>query len=167
MCGKALIEAVDRKLGRCAECPSDLDQALFQQLRDWRTAQAQEQSLPAYVVFTDATLTAIAETRPLDRAGLSRIPGVGSAKLERYADQLLGILAGHTPGAPFDADPGADADVTASDVTASDVTAGADATAGSDATARSDAPAGSDASSATDDPEQETQENPWTADEGA
>ena len=82
VCGKALIEPVDRKLGRCADCPSDLDQALFQQLRDWRSAQAQQQSLPAYVVFTDATLTAIAEIRPQDRAGLSRISGVGAAKLE-------------------------------------------------------------------------------------
>ena len=206
VCGKALIEAVDRKLGRCAECPSDLDQALFQQLRDWRTAQAQEQSLPAYVVFTDATLTAIAETRPLDRAGLSRIPGVGSAKLDRYADQLLGILAGHTPGSPADADtdgePGAiadsvpdadatapDAAVTASDAAPSDATASdaapSDATASdaapSDATAsdagtHSDAIAdsdpgsatdGPDAASATDDPEQETQENFLTSDEGA
>ena len=94
VCGKALIEAVDRKLGRCADCPSDLDQALFQQLRDWRAEQAKEQSLPAYVVFTDATLTAIAETRPTDRPGLSRIPGVGASKLERYADQVLAILTG-------------------------------------------------------------------------
>ena len=51
-----------------------------------------EQSLPAYCVFTDATLTAIAETKPADRGALSRIPGVGSAKLERYADEVLAIL---------------------------------------------------------------------------
>ena len=97
VCGKALIEAVDRKLGRCADCPSDLDQALFQQLRDWRSEQAKEQSLPAYVVFTDATLTAIAEIRPPDRSALSKIPGVGAAKLERYADQVLAILTGSAP----------------------------------------------------------------------
>jgi DNA helicase-2/ATP-dependent DNA helicase PcrA len=97
VCGKALIEAVDRKLGRCADCPSDLDQALFHQLRDWRSEQAKEQSLPAYVVFTDATLTAIAEIRPQDRSALSRIPGVGAAKLERYADQVLAILTGAVP----------------------------------------------------------------------
>ena len=97
VCGKALIEAVDRKLGRCADCPSDLDQALFQQLRDWRLEQAQEQSVPAYVVFTDATLTAIAEIKPSDRSGLSKIPGVGAGKLERYADQVLTILNGSAP----------------------------------------------------------------------
>jgi DNA helicase-2/ATP-dependent DNA helicase PcrA len=94
VCGKALIEAVDRKLGRCADCPSDLDQALFQRLREWRSEQAKEQSLPAYCVFTDATLTAIAEGRPADRAALARIPGVGTAKLERYADEVLTILGG-------------------------------------------------------------------------
>lgn len=92
VCGKALIEAVDRKLGRCADCPSDLDQALFQRLREWRSEQAKEQSLPAYCVFTDATLTAIAEGKPMDRGALSRIPGVGSAKLERYADEVLTLL---------------------------------------------------------------------------
>ena len=104
VCGKALIEAVDRKLGRCANCPSDLDQALFQRLRDWRAGQAQEQSLPAYCVFTDATLTAIAETRPSSRGGLAKIPGVGSAKLDRYADQVLAILTGG--GSAADAEAG-------------------------------------------------------------
>ncbi len=97
VCGKALIEAVDRKLGRCADCPSHIDLALFQRLRDWRAERAKEQSLPAYVVFTDATLTAIAETQPADRASLARIPGVGSAKLERYAEQVLTILTGAGP----------------------------------------------------------------------
>ena len=100
VCGKALIEAVDRKLGRCADCPSDLDQALFQQLRDWRADQAREQSVPAYVVFTDATLTAIAEIRPTNRSGLSKIPGVGTTKLDRYADQVLAILTGSAPEPP-------------------------------------------------------------------
>jgi DNA helicase-2/ATP-dependent DNA helicase PcrA len=109
VCGKALIEPVDRKLGRCAECPSDLDQALFQQFRDWRATQAREQSLPAYVIFTDATLTAIAETRPSDRAGLARIPGVGSAKLERYAEHLLEILGGPVTAEPQDSAAGEEA----------------------------------------------------------
>ncbi len=116
VCGKALIEAVDRKLGRCADCPSDLDQALFQRLRDWRSEQAGAQSLPAYVVFTDATLTAIAEIQPADRAALAKIPGVGSAKLERYADQVLAILTGSAPAAPGEEpqdapEPAADAEV--------------------------------------------------------
>lgn len=99
VCGHTLIEPVDRKLGRCAQCPSDLDEALFERLRDWRSARAKEQSLPAYVVFTDATLTAIAETRPASRAALSGISGVGAAKLDRYADEVLALLAGADPAA--------------------------------------------------------------------
>jgi DNA helicase-2/ATP-dependent DNA helicase PcrA len=87
-----LIEAVERKLGRCADCPSDLDEALFERLREWRSTRAREQSLPAYCVFTDATLTAIAEARPADRSALAAIPGVGSTKLERYADEVLALI---------------------------------------------------------------------------
>jgi DNA helicase-2/ATP-dependent DNA helicase PcrA len=103
VCGRSLIEAVERKLGRCADCPSDLDEALFERLREWRSERANEQSLPAYCVFTDATLTAIAEARPADRAALAGIPGVGSTKLERYADEVLALLGGSDNGAVPDA----------------------------------------------------------------
>ncbi|MBS2963052.1 HRDC domain-containing protein, partial [Actinocrinis puniceicyclus] len=106
VCGRSLIEPVERKLGRCADCPSDLDEALFERLREWRSARAKEQSLPAYCVFTDATLTAIAESRPADRAALAGIPGVGSTKLERYADDVLALLGaadgGGADGTPED-----------------------------------------------------------------
>ena len=89
VCGSPLADAVDRKLGRCADCPSSVDDALFEQLRAWRLERAQEQKVPAYVVFTDATLTVIAETKPLDESALSALPGVGRTKLERYGDDVL------------------------------------------------------------------------------
>jgi DNA helicase II / ATP-dependent DNA helicase PcrA len=92
VCGRSLIEPVERKLGRCEDCPSNIDEALFERLREWRAARAQEQSVPAYCIFTDATLTAIAESRPADRAALAVIPGVGGRKLDRYADDVLAIL---------------------------------------------------------------------------
>ncbi|MFC3763476.1 ATP-dependent DNA helicase UvrD2 [Tenggerimyces flavus] len=94
VCGKALVEASDRKLGRCFDCPSSLDEALFEQLREWRKELAAEQKVPAYVIFTDATLTAIAEAKPSDRAELSRISGVGAAKLEKYGDAVLELCDG-------------------------------------------------------------------------
>ena len=50
--------------------------------------------MPAYVVFTDATLEAIAELRPKTRAELAGIGGVGAAKLERYADDVLRLVSG-------------------------------------------------------------------------
>lgn len=93
-CGQPLVNAADRKLGRCSECPPTYDEELYERLREWRTARAQEQKLPAYCIFTDATLTAIAEECPADRQALARIPGVGSAKLDKYADDVLALCAG-------------------------------------------------------------------------
>ncbi len=91
LCGAALTEAVDRKLGRCGACPSSVDDALFERLRAWRLERAHEQKVPAYVVFTDATLTVIAETKPSDESELAALPGVGRAKLERYGDEVLDL----------------------------------------------------------------------------
>ncbi|WP_345714312.1 HRDC domain-containing protein, partial [Kineococcus glutinatus] len=76
------------------DCPPTYDEAVFERLRTWRSAVAKEASLPAYVVFTDATLTAIAETSPADTTELARVPGVGPAKIERYGAQVLALLAG-------------------------------------------------------------------------
>ena len=49
--------------------------------------------MPAYVVFTDRTLMAVAEQRPSDDDGLAAIPGIGPAKLERYGAALLTLIA--------------------------------------------------------------------------
>jgi len=89
VCGAPLSAAADRKIGRCADCPSSVDEALFERLRAWRLERAQEQRVPAYVVFTDATLTAIAETRPVDQQALAAVPGVGRTKLDRYGSDVL------------------------------------------------------------------------------
>jgi DNA helicase-2/ATP-dependent DNA helicase PcrA len=89
VCGAALGSAADRKIGRCADCPGDVDSALFERLRAWRTEQASAQKVPAYCVVTDATLTAIAESRPTSPGQLGAIPGIGKTKLERYAAEIL------------------------------------------------------------------------------
>jgi len=93
-CGKSLETAATRKVGRCQECPPAYDEETFEALLAWRQAVAAETKVPAYVVFTDATLTAIAERRPASPAALSRISGVGARKIERYGDDVLAILAG-------------------------------------------------------------------------
>ncbi|MGC0420642.1 ATP-dependent DNA helicase UvrD2 [Embleya sp. AB8] len=95
VCARALQDAAERKIGRCLDCPSDVDEFLFEQLRAWRLDRAQEQSQPAFVIFTDATLTAIAETRPLNERQLAAIPGVSRTKLERFGDDVLALCAGH------------------------------------------------------------------------
>ena len=81
------------KLRRCGDCPSDVDTELLDRLRSWRSDEARDQQVPAYVVFTDATLTAIAEHRPVDRAALVGIPGIGARKLDRYGAAVLALVA--------------------------------------------------------------------------
>ncbi|MFB9620765.1 ATP-dependent DNA helicase UvrD2 [Brooklawnia cerclae] len=97
VCGRSLSEAAEIKLGRHADCPGDVDVELFEALRAWRLRCAREQSLPAFVIFTEATLRALAEQRPSDRAGLLRIQGIGIDKAERYGDQVLGIIRAGGP----------------------------------------------------------------------
>jgi DNA helicase-2/ATP-dependent DNA helicase PcrA len=93
ICSRPLRGPVARKLGRCEDCPASYDEALYERLREWRTETAREQSVPAYVVFTDATLTAIAETRPTDDRALLAVPGVGKTKLDRYGPDVLALCA--------------------------------------------------------------------------
>ncbi|MFD7093680.1 ATP-dependent DNA helicase UvrD2 [Streptomyces xanthophaeus] len=103
VCGKTLTEAGELKLMRCEDCPSDMDEGLYERLRDWRAVQSKEQGMPAYCVFTDKTLMAIAEAAPAEGGELSMISGVGARKLERYGADVLAICAGQEPA-------GADAD---------------------------------------------------------
>lgn len=104
VCGRSLTAAIERKLGRCEGCPADLDEELFAGLKQWRLEVAKEQKVPAYVVFTDATLQAIAERRPVDEAELAAISGVGPAKLTRYGDAVLALCTGTDPGGSTEPD---------------------------------------------------------------
>ena len=96
-CGAILTSAAERKIGRCDDCPATYDEATFAALREWRRDVAAQTSVPAYVVFTDATLIAIAEHEPADRDALARISGVGERKLELYGEAVLGILSATPP----------------------------------------------------------------------
>nr|WP_324289508.1 ATP-dependent DNA helicase UvrD2 [Streptomyces sp. H27-G5] len=99
VCGKTLTEAGELKLMRCEDCPSDMDEGLYERLREWRAIQSKQQGLPGYCVFTDKTLMAIAEAAPSEAGELSMISGVGGRKLERYGVDVLAICAGQEPGA--------------------------------------------------------------------
>ncbi len=92
-CGQPLGDAAERKLGRHAGCPASYDEDTLLLLKEWRTSQAKQQSVPAYCVFTDATLMAIAEARPQTPADLIKISGLGSAKASKYGEHVLAILA--------------------------------------------------------------------------
>ncbi len=73
--------------------PAGPDAALFESLRAWRKAQASAADVPAFVVFNDATLHAVATARPKTNAELLALPGIGAVKVERFGPDLLRIVA--------------------------------------------------------------------------
>ncbi|MFT2818358.1 DNA helicase RecQ [Leifsonia sp. A12D58] len=66
---------------------------LFEALRAWRSAEAREQGVPAYIVFGDATLVAVAAAKPASLADLDGISGIGAKKLDSYGEKLLAVVA--------------------------------------------------------------------------
>ncbi|MGC4744397.1 ATP-dependent DNA helicase UvrD2 [Micromonospora sp. DT201] len=94
ICGATLLAGPDRKLGRCPTCPSDIDDELHERLCEWRQRVAGAQKVPAYVVFTDATLIALAERRPARSEELIAIAGIGPRKLGLYGESVLALVGG-------------------------------------------------------------------------
>jgi ATP-dependent DNA helicase RecQ len=66
--------------------------ALFERLRSWRASEARTQGVPAYVIFHDRTLAAIAQARPASPTALGRIDGIGTVKLERYGEAIAAVV---------------------------------------------------------------------------
>ncbi|GGR17729.1 ATP-dependent DNA helicase UvrD2 [Streptomyces netropsis] len=97
VCGRTLTDAGEIKLMRCEDCPSELDEALYERLRDWRAGQAERLGQPAYCVFTDKTLLAIAEAVPGTESELSCISGVGGRKLDKFGADVLALCSGREP----------------------------------------------------------------------
>jgi DNA helicase-2/ATP-dependent DNA helicase PcrA len=92
VCNATLTAPAAIMLRRCESCPSDIDEELLAALKDWRLGISKEMKVPAYVVFTDNTLIAIAETLPTDDAALVAIPGIGARKLEQYGPDVLALV---------------------------------------------------------------------------
>jgi ATP-dependent DNA helicase RecQ len=72
---------------------SAVEDSVLEELKEWRKEEAALQGVPAYIVFGNKTLKAIAMIRPTTHSELERVPGVGPAKLEAYGDDLLKLLA--------------------------------------------------------------------------
>jgi DNA helicase-2/ATP-dependent DNA helicase PcrA len=94
ICNKDLNTPTAVMLRRCETCAADVDEELLLRLKAWRLDVAKEQKVPAYVVFTDNTLIAIAELLPDDDAALVAIPGIGARKLEQYGPDVLELVRG-------------------------------------------------------------------------
>jgi ATP-dependent DNA helicase RecQ len=88
----AARETIKKRAERPA--PAARDNALFERLRTERARLAREQNVPAYVIFHDATLAAIAAERPKDLEALKTIPGMGKTKIDRYGGLILNAVAG-------------------------------------------------------------------------
>jgi len=75
-----------------AEDPPEMDAALWERLRAWRSNAAREQRVPPYVLFHDKTLKAIAALKPRSAVELVQVPGLGRAKVQRYGSALLELV---------------------------------------------------------------------------
>jgi len=101
----SLAASHERKTRRAAtvaapKAPVDLDTAgqnRFAALKAWRFDVAKAHNLPAYVIFHDATLAAIAQCAPQSLGDLQGISGIGARKLEAYGAAVLAVVAGHAP----------------------------------------------------------------------
>ena len=92
VCNAVLTTAPAIMLRRCETCSVDIDDELLAQLKEWRLNTSRELKVPAYVVFTDNTLIAIAESLPTDEAALVAIPGIGARKLEQFGADVLDLV---------------------------------------------------------------------------
>jgi DNA helicase-2/ATP-dependent DNA helicase PcrA len=92
VCNNALSTPAAVMLRRCESCAAEVDEELLLQLKEWRLSTAKELNVPAFVVFTDNTLIAIAELLPTDDAQLVAIPGIGARKLEQYGPDILRLV---------------------------------------------------------------------------
>jgi ATP-dependent DNA helicase RecQ len=71
----------------------DDGQQRYEALKAWRSEVARAHNLPAYVIFHDATLAAIAQAAPHDLESLQGIAGIGAKKLEAYGEEVLRVVA--------------------------------------------------------------------------
>ena len=91
-----------RKTAPGAETASD--DTLLGKLKALRARLAREQNVPAYIIFSDATLQEMSKVAPVTEEDFLAISGVGQMKLARYGDAFLETLREHLGEAPPDAD---------------------------------------------------------------
>ena len=88
----SVAEKRPRRADPAAKAVPDVDRELFEKLKGLRRQLASEQNVPAFVVFSDATLLEMAARRPQTEAELNRVNGIGPTKLARYGSIFLKLL---------------------------------------------------------------------------
>jgi DNA helicase-2/ATP-dependent DNA helicase PcrA len=86
---------LDQARDRLATGDDPTDPELLAALVEWRRNLARASGVPAYVIFHDTTLRAVAEQRPSDRDSLLALPGIGPVKVERHGDAVLDLVRRH------------------------------------------------------------------------
>ena len=71
----------------------DTSDPVFVALREWRLSVSRAHDVPAFVVFNDKTLHALARDRPTNKSGLLAVSGIGPAKAEQYGEEVLDLIA--------------------------------------------------------------------------
>jgi DNA helicase-2/ATP-dependent DNA helicase PcrA len=85
--------AADRTLRPASTRPDPADRSpLSNALRAWRTARARTDAVAPFIVFHDTTIEEIAARRPRSIAELRRVPGIGPVKLDRYGEEIIGVV---------------------------------------------------------------------------
>ena len=88
------LAATQQRSGRSGvQVGRNADPTVLEALRSWRASTAKASGVPAFVVFHDTTLAAVAEARPTSRSGLLALPGLGPVKVARYGDAILQVVA--------------------------------------------------------------------------
>lgn len=93
VCGNPLFSPAEKSLGRHEDCEPSYDEAVLAALKRWRLEVSRAAGQPAFMVFSDATLIAIAEEMPASEAELLGISGVGPVKVDNYGESVLATLA--------------------------------------------------------------------------
>ncbi len=70
---------------------TESDMGLFNILREWRSEKSKNEGVPPYILFNNNQLAQIVKTRPQTKADLTKIEGIGNAKVEKYGQEILSI----------------------------------------------------------------------------
>jgi superfamily II DNA helicase RecQ len=89
---RAKRQPVSPPAAKLAMAPAATDARLEAALRNWRLAEAKRHGVPAFRIFSDRALQAMASTRPATAAELLAIPGIGIGTVEKYGAQLYRLL---------------------------------------------------------------------------
>ena len=94
---RLLAAGEKRKLDRRQDPRSELDdreKKAYDALRAWRSVRARQDGIPAYMIATNKQLAQMIKLGATDRAALSRVQGVGEAKIANYGEEILQVIGG-------------------------------------------------------------------------